>query len=1054
MRLLQKPIVLFCVCFLFQSYLSGQQLEPSPQLLGIYPTGGQVGTEFDLKIVEEVELEIADSLQFSHPGITATPIKKEKSEVYPNGKVLRNQFRVSIKDNVPPGVYKVRAECAYGLSNTRTFVVTKGNHILESEPNNELEKANEIQIGSTVHGLFESGFDTFFFEANAKQPLTIVCKSAVIDSRGDPVLTLQDSNGKTISKVNCASKNSSAILSYTTQAAGKYFVKVNDLIYASTGGANVMPYQLSVTTSPWIDFIDPPFAKSGTTQKFTLYGRNIGGKPSSFKRDGITLESRQVDISLPKVGVPSTSELFFDPFQTAVNFHSYKLKSDRGESNPINIALFDAELKKEIEPNDLLTAAQALSLPAQIIGAFGSQGDVDQYTFDAKKGESINIQVHSDKVGLPTDVYLSLIRIQADNNGNDRSREMKNSDDLKPLPSPYRARIESSDPELQYVIPSDGKYCIKLNDQFNADPSNQPMSYLLSVTKKSTTPNIRLLAIPGLKRGQNENNQQQISPTQFIVRKGASTEIQFIAYRNGFEGEIRIEAKNLPAGVACVPTLIPSSSNLGALILSADTTVKKSDHDFVVEATAMAGERKVSIPIQFAEIARVGNNNNALTEMRSGNDIKLSIDDTIEFPGSIKLETENLKIARGGKLELAPQFIKQGKFDSDIQQVYTYGLPPEISKNTINLTKDGKAGKVNLDIRENCKPGTYAIFMRGFAEFNVPRFEKAFKDITEEQRRLVKLQSTTRSNVGRLQRELQQAQRSRQSLEQQMRSASSNISKSKLTIETYEKSLAKSVAKIKTEDAQLKKITQTSGMLQDKINTTNDPKEKEQFSRELNSIKSNIAAIQSRIRTESQTKTRTESQLKTQNTALANGENALKKLETQVSELAKKSKKLKADHQQQSALQRELDIERRSIDQDLGKLRQAAQPRRRRFYVHSQTVLLEVVDTPFQLSLDKTAIDLNIGEEMEITAKLARELEFDGDVAFSIRPPQGTGGWKLSGNTKLQKNSTELKFKFATERYAKPGNFEGNVIANYRYGNRNMTYQIPITVSLSKVVEK
>ncbi|MEE2640899.1 MAG: hypothetical protein VX768_09760, partial [Planctomycetota bacterium] len=136
------------VLLLCAGALNAQQQPPTPQLLSIFPAGGQVGTSVEVAITEQSELEFADQLIFSHPGIQALAKMRETSRFFPQPVRLRNAFVVTIAPNVPPGTYEVRAQCEYGLSNPRRFVVGNQKEILEAEPNDTFDKATPLDRNS------------------------------------------------------------------------------------------------------------------------------------------------------------------------------------------------------------------------------------------------------------------------------------------------------------------------------------------------------------------------------------------------------------------------------------------------------------------------------------------------------------------------------------------------------------------------------------------------------------------------------------------------------------------------------------------------------------------------------------------------------------------------------------------------------------------------------------------------------------------------------------------------------------------------------------------
>src|SRR3954470_23317567 len=82
---------------------------PQPKIYAVQPAGGKVGTTVDVRISSGVDLDGADRLIFSHPGITAAPLKEEASRIYPQGRIVEGKFKVAIAADVPPGIYEIRA---------------------------------------------------------------------------------------------------------------------------------------------------------------------------------------------------------------------------------------------------------------------------------------------------------------------------------------------------------------------------------------------------------------------------------------------------------------------------------------------------------------------------------------------------------------------------------------------------------------------------------------------------------------------------------------------------------------------------------------------------------------------------------------------------------------------------------------------------------------------------------------------------------------------------------------------------------------------------------
>ncbi|HLX62582.1 MAG TPA: PPC domain-containing protein [Planctomycetota bacterium] len=116
-----------------------------------------------------------------------------------------------------------------------------------------------------------------------------------------------------------------------------------------------------------------------------------------------------------------------------------------GVSNPIafNIGLYPVVLEKE--PNNTFDQAQKIDLPAVIAGAIDGAGDVDVYTFTAKKSESIVFEVQASRVGSKLDSSLRIF----DAKGKLVARD-EDTNDLDSL--------------IPFHAPEDGDYFLQIRD--------------------------------------------------------------------------------------------------------------------------------------------------------------------------------------------------------------------------------------------------------------------------------------------------------------------------------------------------------------------------------------------------------------------------------------------------------------------------------------------------------------------------------------------------------------------------------------------------------------
>src|SRR5258706_138384 len=124
---------------------------PQPKMYALSPSGAKAGSTIDVKIASGTDLDGADRLIFSHPGITAKVVTEEHGRLYPQGRSLEGRFKVSVAADVPAGIYEVRAAGYFGVTNARRFAVGEREETAEKEPNNDPATAQEAAAGSVVH---------------------------------------------------------------------------------------------------------------------------------------------------------------------------------------------------------------------------------------------------------------------------------------------------------------------------------------------------------------------------------------------------------------------------------------------------------------------------------------------------------------------------------------------------------------------------------------------------------------------------------------------------------------------------------------------------------------------------------------------------------------------------------------------------------------------------------------------------------------------------------------------------------------------------------------
>ena len=162
-------------------------------------------------------------------------------------------------------------------------------------------------------------------------------------------------------------------------------------------------------TSPLLLSLSPLTAQRGATLQVEVRGNRLDGVYALWSDDsGITGRVLNVDevkdLIKPRVR-PSQQEIKPIPVfralidlqidaTTSVGVHSVRLVSHRGVSNAFSFPVVDAPVMVEAaSSHQTIGQAQPATFPGFISGKLGEPGEVDFYSFQARKGQELRFEV-------------------------------------------------------------------------------------------------------------------------------------------------------------------------------------------------------------------------------------------------------------------------------------------------------------------------------------------------------------------------------------------------------------------------------------------------------------------------------------------------------------------------------------------------------------------------------------------------------------------------------------------------------------------------------------
>ncbi len=346
----------------------------------------------------------------------------------------------------------------------------------------------------------------------------------------------------------------------------------------------------------------------------------------------------------------------------------------------------------EVEPNNAHAQAQKITLPCDISGGFFPAADVDTFEFTAKKGEGWWIEVASERLGLPTDPFVLVQRVEKDGD----KEKLSDFAELNDIPPPMKPSSNgysydgppydagSADVLGKLEIKEDGLYRLQLRDLFGGTRNDAANIYRLVIRQAAPDFALATWAIHFELRNGDRNAQSK----PIALRPGGTMAFDVVVIRrDGFAGDIELGMEELPTGVTAAALKIPAGQSQGKLLITASDKAPRSAGVAKIVGRAQINGATVTRPVQLASMTwPVREATAEIPKPRLLADVPISVTDAEGAPITIApRENKTWEVKLGEKLTIPLALTWRGEFSGTTLKLradgagFTAAKTPEVA---------------------------------------------------------------------------------------------------------------------------------------------------------------------------------------------------------------------------------------------------------------------------------------------------------------------------------------------------------------------------------------
>jgi hypothetical protein len=446
----------------------------------------------------------------------------------------------------------------------------------------------------------------------------------------------------------------------------------------------------------------------GKPAQVTVYGRNLpGGQPDpTAVLDGVVLEKMTLTVNPPADPTAQTFSGYTSPLAANLDGFEVRVKNAVGSSNPFFVVLAKAPVVLEKPASKgAADAPQEVNVPGEIAGRIDKRKDRDVYTFAARKGQVLSLELYGDRLGPDCDMYFAL-------RSADGKQTFVDADD-NPEPAAFKFYARSDDPApFRFTAPADGKYQLVVGSKTSSILYGPRHVYRMRITPEQ--PDFRLVVVPG----------DTYRPGTVTLHKGGNEAMAvLVARQDGFEGDVRLTVEGLPAGVTCPPQVLGTGLRETQLVLTGAAGAADWVGDIKVKGTATIGGKTVTHEARIGAVTwPVNPGQNVPRLSRVERSLGMAVRG--QAPYQVTASLDKAQVVQGQpvtlKLKLnriSPDFKAQLQLTSfNVGGRRQVSLPRGLNIPQVNIAPGKTDATVKLNIPANVFPGTFNLVMKAQAQ--------------------------------------------------------------------------------------------------------------------------------------------------------------------------------------------------------------------------------------------------------------------------------------------------------------------------------------------------